>query len=61
MKRNLACLAVVIPLLSGCNGAIVGNLIVLGVTVGIFMATLSLGKSSAESTRSDAGSSQSSS
>jgi hypothetical protein len=37
--------------LTACNGAVVGNLLVLGVTVGIFMATLSLGRS-ADSTRS---------
>ena len=33
------------PLLGGCNGALVGNLVVLGVTVGIFYGTLSLGNS----------------
>ncbi|MCA9580458.1 MAG: hypothetical protein KC416_01610 [Myxococcales bacterium] len=31
-------------LLGGCNVAIWGNLAVLGVTVGIFVATLSLGR-----------------
>lgn len=31
-------------LLSGCNGAFWGNFIVLGITVGIFLGTLSLGR-----------------
>jgi hypothetical protein len=31
--------------LAGCNGAFVGNLIVLGMTVGIFYGTLTLGRS----------------
>lgn len=30
--------------LAGCNGAFVGNLIVLGMTVGIFYGTLTLGR-----------------
>jgi hypothetical protein len=30
--------------LSGCNGAFWGNVVVLGVTVGIFFGTLSLGR-----------------
>ena len=30
--------------LPGCNGAFWGNLVVLGLTVGIFFATLSLGR-----------------
>ena len=33
-----------VPLLGGCNGALVGNLVVLMVTVGIFYGTLSLGR-----------------
>jgi hypothetical protein len=32
-------------LLSGCNGAFWGNLLVLGITIGIFVGTLSLGRS----------------
>ncbi len=36
---------------TGCHGAIVGNIVVLGITVGIFMGTLSLGRST-EGTRS---------
>jgi hypothetical protein len=38
--------------LAGCNGAFVGNLIVLGMTVGIFYGTLTLGRST--ETRSSA-------
>jgi hypothetical protein len=34
----------VLPLLSGCEGVVWGNLAVLGVTVGIFLGTLSLGR-----------------
>lgn len=30
--------------LAGCNGAFIGNLVVLGMTVGIFVGTLSLGR-----------------
>jgi hypothetical protein len=33
-------------LLSGCNGALWGNVVVLGVTIGIFFGTLTLGRSS---------------
>ncbi len=32
--------------LSGCNAAIWGNMLVLGVTVGIFFGTLALGRTS---------------
>lgn len=39
-------------LLGGCNAAFWGNLAVLGVTVGIFLGTLSLGRARAEATRS---------
>lgn len=39
-------------LLAGCNAAFWGNLVVLGITVGIFVGTLSLGRST-EATRSD--------
>lgn len=38
--------------LAGCNGAFLGNLVVLAMTVGIFFGTLSLGRSRAEATRS---------
>jgi hypothetical protein len=37
--------------LAGCSGAFVGNLVVLAITVGIFVGTLSLGRST-DSTRS---------
>ena len=46
--------------LSGCAGAIWGNLLVLGVTVGIFFGTLALGRSTTP-TRSTADASTSSS
>ena len=39
-------------LLAGCNGAFLGNLFVLGVTVAIFLGTLSLGRNS-EASRAD--------
>ena len=46
----------VAPCLGGCNGALIGNIVVLGVTVGIFYGTLSLGRTnlgrSASATRS---------
>jgi len=44
--------------LAGCNGAFVGNLVVLGVTVGIFFGTLSLGRhaDARSATRSTSGS-----
>jgi hypothetical protein len=32
-------------LLGGCNGALWGNVVVLGITVGIFFGTLTLGRS----------------
>lgn len=37
--------------LAGCSAAFWGNLLVLGITVGIFVGTLSLGRST-EATRS---------
>jgi hypothetical protein len=42
------------PLLGGCNGALVGNLVVLMVTVGIFYGTLSLGRTGISRTGSGA-------
>jgi hypothetical protein len=47
-------------LLAGCNGALIGNLLVVGLSVGIFFGTLSLGRTSSGATRSGADSSQSS-
>ena len=45
MQKMSISSAVLLPLvLSGCHGAILGNLFVLGITVGIFVATLSLGR-----------------
>ncbi len=46
--------------LGGCNGAFWGNLLVLGVTVGIFFGTLALGRASAATRSADASTSQSS-
>lgn len=45
--------------LAGCTGALWGNLLVLGLTVGIFVGTLSLGRRSTEATRSDSSHSRS--
>lgn len=47
-KTPVSVLALTIPalLLTGCAGAIWGNLLVLGITVGIFFGTLALGRSS---------------
>lgn len=43
--------------LTGCNGAFWGNLIVVGITVGIFLGTLALGRASAATRSADASSS----
>ena len=43
--------------LTGCNGAFWGNLIVLGITVGIFLGTLALGRTSASARSAEASSS----
>lgn len=52
MPTKLTMFAATVPfLLAGCNGAFLGNLVVLGITVGIFLGTLSLGRST-EATRS---------
>ncbi len=53
MTKSLTALALVIPFVAGCNGAFLGNIVVLGITVGIFFATLSLGRT-AEAARSAA-------
>ncbi|HJK91473.1 MAG TPA: hypothetical protein RMH85_32350 [Polyangiaceae bacterium LLY-WYZ-15_(1-7)] len=54
MNKVLTGLALTLPLLlAGCQGALWGNLVVLGITVGIFFGTLSLGRSS-EAARSTA-------
>lgn len=41
-------------LLGGCNGAFWGNLLVLGITVGIFFGTLALGRSTAATASAEA-------
>ena len=52
MNTKLTLIALAAPLLlTGCNGALLGNLVVLGITLGIFFGTLSLGRST-EATRS---------
>ncbi len=40
--------------MTGCNGAFWGNLVVLGITVGIFFGTLALGRSTATARSADA-------
>ena len=46
-ERTLACLPVALLALplSGCEGAMWGNLAVLAISLGIFMGTLTLGRS----------------
>jgi len=62
MQITLKSTALVLPiLLAGCNGAFWGNLVVLGVTVGIFLGTLSLGRSSKSTSTGDDGASSTSS
>lgn len=39
--------------LTGCNGALWGNLLVLGITLGIFFGTLALGGSSTATQSAD--------
>jgi hypothetical protein len=39
--------------LGGCQGPLVGNLVVLAVTVAIFVGTLGLGRTSSSASRSD--------
>ena len=51
MQRPIFSLVCVLPLLAACNGAMWGNFAVLGVSVGIFMGTLSLGRHADESAR----------
>lgn len=45
--------------LTGCNGALWGNLMVLGVTVGIFFGTLALGRNAPPTGSPSASASQS--
>jgi hypothetical protein len=44
-SRMLALLPVGLFVLSGCEGAMWGNLAVLAISLGIFMGTLTLGRS----------------
>lgn len=53
MFKTIACLALALSL-TGCNGVIWGNLVVLGITVGIFFGTLSLGRASAATRSAEA-------
>lgn len=43
--------------LTGCSGAFWGNLLVLGITVGIFFSTLALGRTSTTARSAEASSS----
>lgn len=43
----------VAPALAGCTGAILGNVFVVFLTVGIFFGTLGLGRSAGPSSRAD--------
>lgn len=47
--RYIAGLALVV---TGCDGAFWGNMAVLGLTVGIFLGTLALGRARTDATRS---------
>lgn len=58
---NLVALSMLGLSLAGCNGAFWGNLLVLGVTVGIFVGTLALGRASAAPRSADASTSTQSS
>jgi len=52
LRRLPILVAVCLPL-AGCNAAFLGNLVVMGLTVGIFFATLALGRSGADASRAD--------
>jgi hypothetical protein len=52
MSTELKLALLPMPLLAGCNGAFWGNLVVVGITVGIFFGTLSLGRAGASTIRS---------
>lgn len=53
MSKTLVATVASSMILGGCAGAVWGNLLVLGITVGIFVGTLSLGRvRSSEATRS---------
>lgn len=62
MKLTSIALVSTLPLvLSGCAPAIWGNLFVLAITVGIFVGTLSLGRTSPSASRSGSAESSTSS
>lgn len=44
MNASMMLLLATLPMLGGCQGAIFGNLMMLALSVGIFMGTLSLSK-----------------
>jgi hypothetical protein len=50
-KPMLVCL-VALPFSAACTGALWGNLMVLGITIGIFVGTLSLGRVASAASRS---------
>lgn len=53
MSPKLMSTGLLLPLgLAGCNGAFWGNLAVLGIALGIFFGTLSLGRAGATASRS---------
>ncbi|MBZ0115429.1 MAG: hypothetical protein K8H88_00440 [Sandaracinaceae bacterium] len=63
LARSLSLVSVVLVglTLGGCNGAFWGNLVVLGVSVGIFFGTLALGRTAGSASRSAESSTSSSS
>ena len=60
LSKTIGCLALALSL-TGCNGAFWGNLVVLGVTFGIFFGTLSLGRTGSAPSAEASTSAQSSS
>ena len=44
MLRTLALASIALPSLCACQGVVWGNLVVLALTVGIFMGTVTLGR-----------------
>jgi hypothetical protein len=49
---RLGALVAVALATGGCNGAFIGNFVVLGLTLGVFFGTLGLGRSQARAPRS---------
>ncbi len=49
----LLCMLLLAPTLAGCTGAILGNVFVVFLTVGIFFGTLGLGRNAGPSSRAD--------